>query len=98
MRIDDDPDTARRRTEAWLLEQIKKCPDPATWDHYQDLVAKRRAETLTAGEHAELLALTEQIEMGNVHRLERLAELARLRGTTLRGIMQQLGIRRPSYA
>jgi hypothetical protein len=59
---------------------------------YQDLMAKRRKETLTAGEHRELLDLTDEAERLQAERIQHLAELARLRGTSLRALMDELGL------
>lgn len=60
-------------------------------------MAKRQAEILTPEEHSELLHLTEQIEKLQAQRMEYLAELARLRGTSLTALMKNLGIQMPTY-
>jgi len=60
-----------------------------------ELIAKRRAETLTPDEHAALIALSDQIEDLNARRVECLAELARLRQLSLSELMQQLGLKLP---
>ena len=73
-------------------------PSPDLWQRYNKLIAKRQAETLTPDEQAVLIALSDQIEEFNAHRLESLAELARLRQTSVLDLMQQLGIKAPSYA
>ena len=62
-----------------------------------ELNAKRKAETLTSDEHQELLYLIDQIEKANVERVKHLAELARIRGTTLAAVMKDLDIRTPAY-
>jgi hypothetical protein len=62
------------------------------WVRYQELVAKRRAETLTTAEHAEMLAMIQVREEANVHRVECLAELAKRRQVPLRELMAQMGI------
>lgn len=64
---------------------------------YALLRARRRAETLTPEENAELLQLTTRTEHLNVVRLEALAALARLRKVTFPEIMNQLGIKAPPY-
>ncbi len=84
-------------TEAHLLQQINEGLSPERWRRYNELVAKRRAETLTPDEQAALIALSDQIEDLNAHRVECLAELARLRQTSLSDLMQQLGIKAPPY-
>jgi hypothetical protein len=62
----------------------------------QELAAKRQSETLTAAEHAELLRLTDEVERQQADRLAALTEFARLRGTSLAAVMEQLGIRVPA--
>lgn len=84
--------------EARLLQQINEGLAPEMWRRYNELIAKRRAETLTPDEHATLIALSDQIEDLNARRLECLTELARLRQTSLSELMQQLGITAPPYA
>jgi hypothetical protein len=76
--------------EAALLLQINT-PLPADVQRrFDELVAKRDAETLDAEEYAELLQLTQQVEAFDVARLEALAKLAALRGVTLHELMRQL--------
>ena len=62
-----------------------------------ELVAKRRAETLTPDEHEELLRLIEQSERAEAARVEALAQLAALRGVSLTTSMDDLGIKAPDY-
>jgi len=58
---------------------------------------KRRAEQLTLDEHTELLALTDQIEQAEADRAAALASLAQIRQTSVRAVMQALGLK-VSYA
>jgi hypothetical protein len=80
-------------TEADLLLKINHSLSSITWSHYHDLIAKRQAETLTPEEQQELIALTGRIEAANVQRISYLAELARLRNTTLDALMADLGLK-----
>jgi hypothetical protein len=82
--------------ESRLLEQINRGLLQAEWSRYYSLVAKRQAEALTDQEYAELTALSNRIEELNAHRMERLSELARRRGTTLGELLDQLGITPPA--
>lgn len=84
--------------EARLIQQINEGLPPELWRRYNELIAKRQAETLTPDEHATLIALSNQIEDLNARRIEALAELARLRQTSLSELMQQLGIKAPPCA
>jgi len=85
------------RAEAELLLQINQGVAPEVQERYDALIAKRRAESLTPDEHDELLRLTDQMENLEARRLEHLAELARLRQTSLPALMKTLGIRTPAY-
>jgi hypothetical protein len=86
------------QAEAELLQKINHGIPSDTQKNYDELIAKRQAETLTPEEHSELLRLTEQIEKLQAQRLESLAELARLRKTSLTALMENLGIQVPTYA
>ena len=86
------------RAESELLLKINEGVPPDIQTRYNELIAKRQAETLTPDEYEELLRLTQQVEKLEVRRVEYLAELARLRGTSLTALMENLGIRPPTYA
>jgi hypothetical protein len=81
-----------------LLEDINRGMPEATWRRYHQLVAARHAQTLTDAEHAELLSLTDEIELAHAQRLEKLIQLAALRQMSVDDLMDQLGIRDPGYA
>ncbi len=72
--------------------EINRSLSQIQWERYDHLVGKRRAETLTAEEIDELIALSDQVETVNVRRIEYLAELARLRSTTVSALITELGI------
>ncbi|MGA9351908.1 MAG: STAS/SEC14 domain-containing protein [Anaerolineae bacterium] len=85
------------RREAELLLKINQSAFPVNLQARCDaLVAKRQEETLTPGEREELMHLTDQLGELNVQRLEYLAELARLRQTSLPALMEDLGIQVPA--
>ena len=86
------------RVESELLLKINAEVPSAIQTRYNELIAKRQAETLTPDEYKELLQLTQQVEKLEVRRVEYLAELARLRRTSLTALMEKLGIRPPAYA
>jgi hypothetical protein len=83
--------------ESALLQEINRGLPAETWEHYGELKGKRRAETLTPEEHAELIALSDQIEEMNVRRMEAVVELARLRQMSVDVLMADLGIMSPLY-
>ena len=59
---------------------------------YERLRQKCERRTLTERELAEYRSLLQQLEARNVKRVEALTALAQRRGTTLRGIMADLGL------
>lgn len=92
---------ARRRApslphpESELLMKINQQLPTDVQGRFDELVTKRQDEALTTEEHEELLRLIEQVEAGDVTRIEALAELAQLRGLSLDELMDQLGIQTP---
>ncbi len=78
-----------------LLAEINRGLSEAEWNRYHQLIDKRRAERLNDEERNELTATANRVEQLNVRRVECLAELARLRETTLPKLMEQLGIVSP---
>ena len=60
---------------------------------YQELWRKCEDETLSEAELAEYHKLLSKLEARNVKRIEALIALARVRGTTLRQIMAELGLK-----
>jgi len=84
------PHLPQRESEL-LLKINQGLPDDVA-RRYRDLIARRRAGVLHPEEHAELLRLTDQAERLEADRLGHLAELARLRGTSLRALMEELSI------
>ncbi|MBU2609425.1 MAG: STAS/SEC14 domain-containing protein [Chloroflexi bacterium] len=86
------------RAESELLLKINEGVPPDVQTRYNELIAIRQAEALTPEEYEELLRLTQRVEKLEVRRVEYLAELARLRGTSLTALMENLGIQPPAYA
>ena len=86
------PHASLDKREAELLEMIAEGPPAETWERFRELDHKREEENLTQEEQAELIDLTQELEAQNVQRLQCLAELALLRKTDLRTLMDQLGI------
>lgn len=78
--------------ESELLELINEGPAAQTQQRFRELDEKRRSETLTEEEHAELIRINMEMEAKNVQRMRYLSELALLRKTGLRNLMAQLGI------
>jgi len=83
--------------EAVLLEQINLGLPQETWQRYYKLIEKRRAETLAPDEHLELIGISDRLEEANARRIMALIQLAEIRHTTLDKLMDQLGLRPPTY-
>ena len=86
------------KDESNLLLQINQGLPLDTQKHFDTLVAKHQAETITQDELQELIALTDKIEESEAKRAANTAKLAQLRGVTFSGIMEELAIRPPAYA
>jgi hypothetical protein len=82
--------------EARLLSKINLGVSPQEWERYHALVARRKAETLTPDEQTELIALSDRLEEVNAQRIGYLAELARVRNTSLEALIRELGLTPPS--
>ena len=83
--------------EAQLLAKINLGLSPTEWERYHALLARRMAETLTPDEQKELIALSDRLEEANAQRIGYLAELARVRHTTLDVVMSELGLTPDSH-
>jgi fructose-1-phosphate kinase PfkB-like protein len=83
------------QAESELLVHINGRLPEDVQRRYDELIAKRDAETLSDAEHAELLRLAKQVEAFDVARVEALSQLAARRGVTLSALMRQLGIELP---
>jgi hypothetical protein len=81
--------------ESKLLLQINKGISEAQSARYAELISKRRAESLTSEEHAELIRMGNQVEKLEAKRLAALIALAALRNVTLTTLMKDLGIKAP---
>lgn len=68
------------KSESELLNEISHAMPQTDWRHYNELIAKRQAETLTPGEQAELIAISDQREEANARRMAALVALAQMRG------------------
>jgi hypothetical protein len=76
--------------EAELLLKINQRLPADVQRRYDELIAKRDAETLTPQEHAELIELTREAEALDVARVVALIELAAVRGVPMPELRRQL--------
>ncbi len=79
--------------ESELLLRLQTLFPPEQTQAYRTLCDRSDAQTLTEVEREQFLALLGQRDHQNAERLEIAAELAQLRGLSLREMMAQLGIR-----
>lgn len=84
------PDPKKREFE--LLQKINLGISTETWEEYNQLLEKRDAEVLSEKEYSRLLNLINEIELKNAERIKHLAELAKVRQTSLNNLMEELGI------
>ncbi len=82
-------------SETAHLQKINRGLPAAVDRRFRELVAKRRAEAMSPGEHAELLKLSEDVEKWQAERVRHLIDLARIRGTSLSELMDEMGIEAP---
>ena len=78
--------------ESVLLQKINEGFPEAEWSRFHALRARFDAELLTPEEHHELIALSNRIEIAHAKRLALVWELAKLRGSTLERMMEELGM------
>ena len=86
------------QAEAQLTVKINQGSPPEVHKRYDELIDKRREESLSSNEYDELLRLTDQIENLEARRMEYLSELARYRKVSLTEVMGNMGIHPPAYA
>ncbi len=86
------------QAESDLLEKVNRGLPEAVWQRYEVLLKRRQAEKLTDEEHAELVNISDQIEVQNAERIQHLIKLAQLRKQSLPDLMNELGIQPPDYA
>jgi hypothetical protein len=79
--------------EADLLARINQGLPAEQHDRYQELIARRQAQSLTPSEISELLQLTDQAELLEADRAAALVELARLRQVSVDDLIRDLGLR-----
>ena len=84
--------------ESALFAVINQALPESDRQRLAELIEQRSTETLTPGEHSELLELQQRLEALHAARVKALADLAQLRGMTLTTLMEQLGIQLPDHA
>ena len=85
------------KLESELLLKINQGVSTDIQERYDELIAKRKTETITPDEYDELLRLTDKVEELDAKRVEYLKELACIRQTSLTKLMEELHIKTPAY-
>jgi hypothetical protein len=83
------------RDETELLARVNRGLPPALRGRYAELIGKREHQALTQPEHAELLRLTDEVEMLEAERARALVELAQHRRQSLDSLLRELAIPGP---
>lgn len=78
--------------ETQLLDAINQGLSFEKRKVYKELREKRREGVLSVDEHQALIVLSDEVEMLNAQRIEKISVLASLRNTTVRALMQDLGL------
>jgi len=76
--------------ESDLLMAINYCIPAELQQRFEALSVKSQSLLLTNDEHAEMIRLIDQLEQKHAERLEKLLDLAQLRGVPLKTLMQDL--------
>ncbi|MEM6697357.1 MAG: hypothetical protein AAF806_02800 [Bacteroidota bacterium] len=83
----------QNRREEELLVLINSGLSAKEERRLDELDEKRSLNQLSEAEHTELLALVDQVETFNAQRLQYLSELAQLRKTDIRTLMNSLNLK-----
>jgi hypothetical protein len=86
------------KDEAALLPQINQGLPAEIRQRYDALNAKLHDETMAPEEHEELLTFIDRIELADAEQMQLLIALAQLWRVSSDTLMEQLGIRRTTYA
>jgi hypothetical protein len=80
-----------------LLQMINRGLSSEVWSRFHSLVQKRDERTIIDAELAELIELTDSIDIAHAERMEALVELAVLQNKPLEVLMDELGIGPQAY-
>lgn len=89
--VQGQPSQEKSQTIA-LLQLINRGLPPEAWSRFHSLVQKREDHTLNEAELAELIELTDSIDLAHAQRMEALVELAVLQNKPLEVLMDEFGV------
>ena len=85
-------DEVLSEVESELFKVINRSLSPREKERWDELVARRDAESLSFQEHDELIRLGNELDALNVSRLQAIGQLAKIRGVPFQGLCRQLEI------
>jgi hypothetical protein len=80
------------QSEVELLKQVNLGFSADWWERYRQLIVERQAETINEIDLAQLVAMSESIELANVGRIKALGELAKYRRCEIETVIADLEI------
>jgi len=80
-----------------VIQMINHGLSSEVWSRFHSLVQKRDERTIIDAELAELIELTDSIDVAHAQRMEALVELALLQNKPLEVLMDELGIVPQAY-
>ena len=83
--------------ETKLFERINTVLPTETRRRYDELVKKRRGNRISKAEYAELLRLTDEVEVAHAARIAAVVELSQYRGVDFVELLDELGLRTPRH-
>ena len=86
------------QAEAQFIMKINQGLPAEVQKRYDELIDKRRDESLSSEEYSELLRLTDQIENLEAERMQYLSELSSYRKVPIIELMENFGLQPPAYA
>ena len=84
--------------ETKLFERINTAVPAATRRRYDELVKKCRSNRISKADHAELLRLTDVVEIAHADRIAAVVELSKYRGVDFDDLLDEFGLRTPVMA
>ncbi|MFM9963214.1 MAG: hypothetical protein ACKV2Q_18555 [Planctomycetaceae bacterium] len=81
--------------ETKLFKRINTALPTETRRRYDELVKKCRSNRISKADHAELLRLTDVVEVAHADRIAAVVELSQYRGVDFDQLLDELGLRTP---
>jgi hypothetical protein len=85
-------------TDSEILSLLDRGLPAEFWQRYNELKLKRDDRQLTEAEHAEIIGMSDRVELFTARNLQLGIELAKRRGVEPMGMLRQLGLLHDSHA